>query len=42
MSFGVSGNDKNGELFGIEASDVYVVAFAKKGWVFSEQGWFFD
>ncbi len=36
------GNDKNGELYGKEASDFSMAALAEKGWEFSEKGWFFE
>ncbi len=36
------GNDKNGELYSIEASDMAMVALDKKGWKFSDKGWFFE
>lgn len=36
------GNDKNGELFGMEASDLSMAAMADNGWKYSEQGWFFE
>lgn len=36
------GNDKNGELYGVEASDMSMAALAEKGWKFSKKGWFFE
>lgn len=36
------GNDKTGELYGMEASDLSMAALNEKGWKFSEQGWFFE
>lgn len=36
------GNDKNGELYGMEASDLSMAALSEKGWKFSEKGWFFE
>lgn len=36
------GNDKNGELYSMEASDLSMAALAEKGWKFSESGWFFE
>jgi len=36
------GNDKNGELYSEEASDLSMAALAEKGWKFSEKGWFFE
>lgn len=36
------GNDKSGELYGMEASNMSMGAFAEQGWTFSEQGWFFE
>lgn len=38
----LSGNDKNGELYGMEASDLSMAALAEEGWKFSEEGWFFE
>lgn len=36
------GNDKSGELYGAEASDLAMAALEGKGWRFSEKGWFFE
>lgn len=36
------GNDKSGELYGQEASDLSMASLTEKGWRFSEQGWFFE
>lgn len=36
------GNEKNGELYSAEASDLCMAAMAKQGWSFSQQGWFFE
>lgn len=36
------GNDKNGELYSMEASDLSMAALNEKGWKFSETGWFFE
>jgi len=36
------GNDKSGELYSMEASDLSMTALKEKGWNFSEQGWFFE
>lgn len=38
----VYGNDKNGELYGMEATELTMAAFAKKGWKYAEDGWFFE
>lgn len=36
------GNDKNGELYGMEASDMSMAAFSERNWEFFEKGWFFE
>lgn len=36
------GNDKSGELYSMEASNLSMAALAEKGWKFSEKGWFFE
>ena len=36
------GNDKNGELYGMEASNLSMAAFAEQGWKYAEKGWFFE
>lgn len=36
------GKDKSGELYGQEAADLAMGAFAAKGWRFDEHGWFFE
>lgn len=36
------GNDKNGELYSMEASNLSMAAINEKGWKFSEAGWFFE
>lgn len=36
------GNDKNGELYSMEASDLSMAALAEKGWSFLPDGWFFE
>lgn len=36
------GNDKTGELYGMEASDLSMAALHEQGWKFSDQGWFFE
>jgi len=36
------GNDKSGELYSMEASDLSMAALNEKGWNFSEKGWFFE
>lgn len=36
------GNDKSGELYSMEASNLSMAAFAKEGWQYSEEGWFFE
>jgi len=36
------GNDKSGELYSMEASDLSMAALSEKGWKFSEKGWFFE
>ena len=36
------GNDKNGELFSEEASNLAMGALAEKGWSFSQDAWFFE
>lgn len=36
------GNEKSGELYSAEASNLSMKAFAEKGWKYSEQGWFFE
>lgn len=36
------GNDKNGEIYSQEASDLAMAAMAEKGWTFSEKRWFFE
>lgn len=36
------GNDKNGELYSMEASDRSMAALAEKGWKIAENGWFFE
>lgn len=38
----LSGNDKNGELYGMEASNLSMAAMAEQGWTFSGNGWFFE
>ncbi len=36
------GNDKNGELYSTEASDLAMSALKQQGWNFSDKGWFFE
>lgn len=36
------GNGKNGELYGQEASDLSMAAFARQGFRISQTGWFFE
>lgn len=36
------GNDKSGELYSAEASDLSMAAFGEQGWEFDETGWFFE
>ncbi len=36
------GNDKSGELYSREASDMAMAAMKERGWKFSEKGWFFE
>lgn len=36
------GNEKGGELYGMEASELTMAAIAEKGWSFSETAWFFE
>lgn len=36
------GNDKSGELYGMEASDLCMEALAQKGYKISEDGWFYE
>lgn len=36
------GNDKTGELYSPEASNLSMAALNEKGWKFSEKGWFFE
>lgn len=37
------GNDKSGELYSMEASNLSMAALSEKGWKFSEEGsWFFE
>jgi len=36
------GNDKSGELYSMEASDLSMAAITEQGWKFSEKGWFFE
>lgn len=36
------GSDKNGELYGQQASDLCMAALTEKGWRFSETNWFFE
>lgn len=36
------GNDKSGELYSKEASDLSMAALNEKGWKLSEKGWFFE
>lgn len=36
------GNDKSGELYSMEASDLSMAALSEKCWKFSEKGWFFE
>lgn len=38
----LSGNEKNGELYSAEASDLCMAAMVEKGWSFSQKGWFFE
>ncbi|MCC8022750.1 MAG: hypothetical protein LIO46_03065, partial [Clostridiales bacterium] len=38
----LSGNDKNGELYSMEASELAMGSFAAQGWKVAEQGWFFE
>lgn len=36
------GNEKSGELYSMEASNLSMGAIREKGWRYSEQGWFFE
>ena len=36
------GNDKSGELYSMEASDMAMAALIEQGWKINEQGWFFE
>lgn len=36
------GNDKSGELYSMEASELSMAALKEKGWNFNEDGWFFE
>ncbi len=36
------GNGQNGELYGMEASELSMAALSEKGWKFSDKGWFFE
>ncbi len=36
------GNEKSGELYSMEASDMSMAALKKQGWNFSENGWFLE
>lgn len=36
------GDEKNGELYGKEASDLTMGAMAEQGWKFADSGWFFE
>ena len=36
------GDDKAGELYSMEASDMAMAALKEQGWGFSEKGWFFE
>ena len=36
------GNDKNGELYGMEASNLSMNAIKDQGWNFDDTGWFFE
>ncbi len=36
------GNEKNGELYGMEASELTMAALKKQGMSFAEKGWFLE
>ncbi len=36
------GDEANGELFSMEASELSMAALVERGWNFSEEGWFFE
>ena len=36
------GNEKSGELYGLEASDLSMAAMKEQGWEYVDTGWFFE